>query len=102
MDAWSTISTLSYLCFDIALDYYYMRIIYLLAILTVALAEQELPVQKGGYGFSVGDPYGTLHIEFFLDFQCTQISTQAPIQNNPTTLGSLSEKQSASHKITLS
>ena len=49
-----------------------MRIIYLLAILVVALAEQELPVQKGGYGFSVGDPYGTLHIEFFLDFQCTQ------------------------------
>lgn len=46
----------------------------ILAILFLALtaqASQDVPVQPRGYGFSIGDPYGTLHIEFFLDFQCT-------------------------------
>ena len=45
-------------------DYKYkMKILYLFAIIALASftnAEQEIPVQKGGYGFSVGDPYGTL------------------------------------------
>lgn len=36
----------------------------LLAILCLYLvsSSQDIPVQAQGYGFSVGDPYGTLHI----------------------------------------
>lgn len=39
-------------------------------LLCLVLSSQDVPIQKNYYGFSVGDPYGTLHIEFFLDFQC--------------------------------
>jgi hypothetical protein len=50
-----------------------MKIIYpilVVAIVTLANCSQDVPIQAKGYGFSVGDPYGTLHIEFFMDFQC--------------------------------
>ncbi len=41
-----------------------------LTLLYLAFSSQDVTIQKNYYGFTVGDPYGTLHIQFFLDFQC--------------------------------
>jgi branched-subunit amino acid transport protein AzlD len=42
-----------------------MSIKYLLSAVVLVLVvscSQDLPVIPGGYGFNIGDPYGTLHI----------------------------------------
>jgi hypothetical protein len=46
--------------------------ILLIALLAITQCSQDVAIQSQGYGFSVGDPYGTLHIQFFLDFQCIE------------------------------
>lgn len=56
----------------------------LVAVLLVcAYCSQDVPVEPRSYGFSVGDPYGTLHIQFFLDLLCTYAASQAPIPRHP-------------------
>jgi hypothetical protein len=43
----------------------------ILALLSILIAcDQLVPIQKNGYGFTVGDPNGKLQIEAFFDFQC--------------------------------
>lgn len=42
-----------------------------LFLITFTICSQDVPIYPNQYGFSVGDQYGTLHIQFFLDFQCT-------------------------------
>lgn len=44
--------------------------IFILALLVLGNCIQDVPIPIREYGFTVGDPYGTLQIEFFLDFQC--------------------------------
>jgi hypothetical protein len=34
--------------------------ILLLALLAITQCSQDVPIQTNGYGFTVGDPYGTL------------------------------------------
>lgn len=48
-----------------------IKLLTICTLVCLALSSQDVPLHKSYYGFSVGDPYGTLHIEFFLDFQCT-------------------------------
>lgn len=36
--------------------------ILILSLILIANCSQDVPIQAKGYGFSVGDPYGTLHI----------------------------------------
>jgi hypothetical protein len=43
----------------------------LAAIVLLVACDQLIPIQKNGYGFTVGDPHGRLQIEAFFDFQCT-------------------------------
>lgn len=45
-------------------------------LLIIANCSQDVPIQAKEYGFTVGDPYGTLHIQFFLDFLCMQYIKQ--------------------------
>lgn len=70
-----------------------MIIKYPILILSLLLAfsncAQDVPIQAKEYGFTVGDPYGTLHIQFFLDFQCTQNVKQVPTPKTHTMLGSM-------------
>lgn len=42
----------------------------LAVVLFLVACDQLIPIQKGGYGFTVGDSYGKLQIEAFFDFQC--------------------------------
>jgi hypothetical protein len=63
-----------------------MRIAVLFLLLALGLADQFVPIPKTPYGFSMGDPQGELHIEAFLDFQCTLPPMQAPTPNSPTLL----------------
>ena len=39
-------------------------------VLAFVSCEQLIPIPKTPYGFSIGDPYGTLHIQAFYDLQC--------------------------------
>ena len=50
-------------------------ILTLLAVLLFVGCDQLIPIPKTPYGFSIGDPYGTLHIQAFVDFLCIQIIT---------------------------
>lgn len=48
-----------------------MKISIVLALVVVLVTcDQLVPIQKNGYGFTVGDQYGKLQIEAFFDFQC--------------------------------
>lgn len=48
-----------------------MKAIFLLmVVLAFVSCDQLIPIPKTPYGFSIGDPYGTLHIQAFFDFQC--------------------------------
>lgn len=48
-----------------------MRLLILvLGLLAFAAADQFVPIPKVPYGFTIGDPEGTLHIEAFYDFLC--------------------------------
>ncbi len=51
------------------------NIVILAAILLLASCDQLIPIQKNGYGFTIGDPNGKLQIEAFFDFQCTFLIT---------------------------
>ena len=53
-------------------------IIIVLAILALAYADQYVPIPSKPYGFSLGDPDGTFHIQAFLDLQCTPLNTKGP------------------------
>jgi hypothetical protein len=55
------------------------NILILTAVLLLVSCDQLIPIQKNGYGFTVGDPSGKLHIEAFFDFQCTSPLIQALI-----------------------
>ena len=46
------------------------NLIILATLLLLTTCDQLIPIQKGGYGFTVGDPNGKLQIEAFFDFQC--------------------------------
>jgi hypothetical protein len=54
------------------------NIVILATILLLASCDQLVPIQKNGYGFTVGDPNGKLQIEAFFDFQCTLPMTSGP------------------------
>ena len=48
-----------------------MKAIILLAtLLAFVSCDQLITIPKTPYGFTIGDPYGTLHIQAFLDLQC--------------------------------
>lgn len=47
--------------------------ILILFLIALSYCDQEVPLRKGEYGFSVGDKHGSLHIEFFMDFLCKRI-----------------------------
>lgn len=34
------------------------------------VCDQQIPIPRREYGFTIGDKYGDIHIEFFIDFQC--------------------------------
>lgn len=53
---------------------------FLLLLVALATADQLIPIQKSGYGFTVGDSTGKLHIEAFFDFQCKNFVIKAAIQ----------------------
>lgn len=36
------------------------QLVITIILISLIACEQDVPVQKGGYGFSIGDPYGTL------------------------------------------
>ncbi len=42
----------------------------LLLLFVISNADQEVPLRKGEYGFTVGDQQGNLHIDFFFDLLC--------------------------------
>ncbi len=45
--------------------------IVLLLLVALVTCDQLVPIQKNGYGFTIGDQNGKLQIEAFFDFQCT-------------------------------
>jgi hypothetical protein len=57
-------------------------LIVLALLITLTHSSQDVPIQAGGYGFSVGDNLGTLHIQFFIDFQCTHYPILGPDSKN--------------------
>ena len=50
----------------------------LLCLVALTMADQFVPISKVPYGFTIGDPQGTLHIEAFYDIQCIRSTIQAP------------------------
>lgn len=48
-------------------------IIIFVAVLALAYADQYVPIPSKPYGFSLGDPDGTFHVQAFLDLQCTSL-----------------------------
>lgn len=36
-------------------------------------SSQDIEIPMREYGFTIGDPNGSLHLQFVLDFQCTSI-----------------------------
>jgi hypothetical protein len=48
-----------------------MKAVLLLAtVLIFVSCDQLITIPKTPYGFTIGDPYGTLHIQAFFDLQC--------------------------------
>jgi len=45
-------------------------ILLLAAVLVFVSSDQLITIPKTPYGFTIGDPYGTLHIQAFFDLQC--------------------------------
>lgn len=72
-----------------------------LFLITLSFCSQDVPIQANQYGFSVGDQYGTLHIQFFLDFQCTIILTKVLIPKIHSMSGQMSANQSVCNKTKL-
>lgn len=60
-------------------------IIGILSILVLVACDQLIPIPKTPYGFSIGDPNGSLHIEAVLDFQCMLYLSKVLIQRILTT-----------------
>lgn len=50
---------------------YKLSVLVLISLMILScLADQDVPLNKVPYGFSVGDQQGTTHINFFIDFLC--------------------------------
>ena len=61
-----------------------MKSLLLVAILiSIATADQFVPIPKTPYGFNIGAENGQFHIEAFLDLQCIVTLMQVLIQKTP-------------------
>jgi hypothetical protein len=50
---------------------YKLSVLFLISLMIFScLGDQDVPLNKIPYGFSIGDPHGTTQINFFLDFLC--------------------------------
>lgn len=59
-------------------------VVVLVVLLGLAMADQFVPISKVPYGFTIGDPEGTLHIEAFYDFLCMSTDMQVLTPKNLT------------------